>query len=168
MRHLLVFFQLLKLLLSASCLVFMVASCGTQVGNPTDNDEPNKNSEKKPREPMSSRSTDTAVDPTVNSGAPAIENQSLKACVVSVTSQPLTAPQSAGSVTIMVLPVVDFKAWITAPGLASIEGKSLSLSSAGVYKFTVMPSQGSACSAEINISSDLEQKMVTATVTLPQ
>lgn len=166
MRHVSLYRNLLKVLLLTFCFAFGTSSCGTQVGNPTDNDEPPKNSPNKPQETQSATPPKNDANPTEGSNASNTQDSS-KPCVVSVASEPLTSPEMTGSLTIILLPAVDFSASITPPGLNPIEGKTLSFTSSGVYKFTVVPALGTACSAEISIDSNLVQKMVSATVTLP-
>ncbi len=166
MSHRSHFCYFLKKLLLVSCFIFG-ASCGTQVGNPTDNDEPPKNSPDDALETHNGSLPKSGVKQTQESASSTSEDRPMKQCFVNLTFQALTPPESTGSLTIVLVPAVDFTASITPPGLNAIEGKMLSMTSTGIYKFTVTPSHGTACSAEISIDSNLVQKIVSATVTLP-
>lgn len=163
------YFPLTKLLrhfiLVYTFMLPILLSCGTQVGNPTDDDppikssadDPNKKAKNEVKAEVKADSTETAAQ---NSGPQ-------KLCVVSASSQPIVSPATTGSLTINLASGAEFSASITAPGQASVQVKSLAFSSKGLYKFSVIPTLGDSCSGEITIDSDSFLKIVSLSITVP-
>jgi cytoskeletal protein RodZ len=164
-------------LLSIFVLVYaailpILSACGTQVGNPTDENPPIKSSADSPNDKAKNEVKTEAKADSTEAKADSTETASQepgpqKLCVVSVSSQPIVSPAASGSLTITLASGAEFSASITAPNLAAIQVKSLSFSSTGLYKFSVVPTQGDSCSAEITIDSDLFLKVVSVSITIP-
>jgi hypothetical protein len=157
-------------LLSQFILVYtfilpILSACGTQVGNPTDDNPPIKSSADSPNDKAKNEVKGEAKADSTETAAQVPGPQKL--CVVNVSSQPIVSPATTGSLTITLASGAEFSASITAPNQASIQVKSLAFSSTGLYKFSVVPTQGDSCSAEITIDNDLYLKVVSVSITVP-